>query len=168
MSLSWPKRPRYGLLLPPPCLLSSSYTNHLAVSGMHHTSLYPRAFTLAFSSKMHSPRWPHGSHFHSFRTLFKCNLKEKTRTAPFETAIPFMPFYIRVIYFLSCFVFFYRIYNYLTCYILYLHICWLHIFPHLNVNSARKDFFCSLLCHFTCRAYSLAHGRINRYMLINK
>lgn len=42
-------------------------------------------------------------------------------------------------------------------------------FLHLNVNSARKDFFCcSFLWHFTCKAYSLARGRINRYMLINK
>lgn len=67
------------------------------------------------------------------------------------------------------FCFFHRIYNYLTCYILYLHVCWLHIFLHVNVNSARKDFFFySLRCHFTCRADSLAHGRINSYMLINK
>lgn len=36
--------------------------------------------------------------------------------------------------------FFHRIYHYLTCSILYLHICWLHIFLQLNVNSARKDF----------------------------
>ena len=139
---------------------------------LEHTTLpcTPGLLHLLFPLKCFPPDNSHTGHtFTLSEPCANATLKKNLEQPHLKLQCLSCPSILGLSIFFPVFFFFHRIYHYLTRYILYLHICWLHIFVHLTVNSARKDFFCcSFLWHFTCWAYSLAHGRINRYMLINK